>query len=227
MAETDGIRSCAACARPVQQGVGRGRPRRFCIECRPPAPKIDRPSQKRTEHKPCAQCGAVFHAHLLVRYCTEACRLVARQAMQMEKDRRRRPDVPRQCRNPQCAATFTPAYGSRRRAYCTRECRRAVHNQGTAGNCHKRRARERGLPFEDIDKVKVFERDGWRCQLCGCHTPQHLQGKRHPQAPQLDHIVPMARRGGHTWSNVQCACMRCNLRKGARPAEQPGLPLAA
>jgi 5-methylcytosine-specific restriction endonuclease McrA len=32
----------------------------------------------------------------------------------------------------------------------------------------------------------------------------------------LDHIVPLAKGGTHTWNNVQCTCRRCNAGKAAK-----------
>lgn len=86
----------------------------------------------------------------------------------------------------------------------------------------KRRAVERGSDAENIDPIAVFARDGWACRLCGVKTPKHLRGSYSPQAPELDHVVPLAAGGRHTWGNVQCACRRCNGLKGASV-----LPMAA
>jgi 5-methylcytosine-specific restriction endonuclease McrA len=30
----------------------------------------------------------------------------------------------------------------------------------------------------------------------------------------MDHIVPVSKGGQHSWTNVVCACKRCNNRKG-------------
>ena len=36
----------------------------------------------------------------------------------------------------------------------------------------------------------------------------------------LDHVIPRSRGGGMNWTNVVCACIKCNVRKGGRtPAE--------
>lgn len=80
---------------------------------------------------------------------------------------------------------------------------------------------------EAIDPIAVFERDKWTCRLCGKRTPKSLRGKQIADAPELDHIIPLALGGGHTWSNVQCACRACNGEKGATIKGQLGLPLAA
>jgi 5-methylcytosine-specific restriction endonuclease McrA len=78
-----------------------------------------------------------------------------------------------------------------------------------------RKARERGARTEVVNPYTVFLRDGWRCQLCGCRTPGTLRGTYKPNAPELDHIVPLALGGDHTYANTQCACRQCNISKGA------------
>jgi 5-methylcytosine-specific restriction endonuclease McrA len=110
---------------------------------------------------------------------------------------------------------FVPAYGSLRRVYCTTECRDAAMRKVRSGSSHRRRAARHGCEYEPISKLQVFERDGWRCYLCGCATPRHLSGTTEPNAPELEHVVPLARGGSHTWGNVRCACRSCNRAKAA------------
>jgi 5-methylcytosine-specific restriction endonuclease McrA len=91
----------------------------------------------------------------------------------------------------------------------------------------RREARKRGVAYESVDPMKVFARDKWRCQLCGIKTPKSLRGTCEPNAPELDHIDPLAAGGSHTYANTQCACRRCNGAKGAKPLGQLNLPIAA
>lgn len=91
----------------------------------------------------------------------------------------------------------------------------------------RRRALERGISADRIDPIKVFERDRWRCHLCGCKTPRRLRGTYEANAPELDHVVPLAAGGAHTWGNVKCACRKCNGSKASRPLGQLGLDIAA
>lgn len=64
-----------------------------------------------------------------------------------------------------------------------------------------------------LNRRAVFIRDGHRCQYCG------------RQAENLDHVVPRAQGGAHTWDNVVAACRRCNTRKGGRTPDEAGLRL--
>lgn len=84
------------------------------------------------------------------------------------------------------------------------------------GTRHRHRARYFRVEYEPINRIAVFDRDGWKCQICGRPTPRSLIGTQKPRAPELDHRVPMSRGGGHIYANVQTACHACNAWKGAR-----------
>lgn len=83
------------------------------------------------------------------------------------------------------------------------------------GVAHERRARIRGNDIERFPHEDVFARDGYICQLCGGVIDKSLEYP-HPASRSIDHIVPIARGGAHTFVNVQAAHLRCNLAKGAR-----------
>lgn len=80
---------------------------------------------------------------------------------------------------------------------------------------HNRRARERDAWVEDVDPGVVFERDGWMCHLCGERIPQGLTYP-HPLYPTIDHLVPLAIGGEHSYANVAAAHNRCNAVKAHR-----------
>jgi hypothetical protein len=127
-----------------------------------------------------------------------------------------------------CSILFSKPYGMKaRRSYCSEECIKEAKRR--RGRIHKsaRRAKIRGSRVERVDPLKVFERDGWRCHICRCPTPKRLRGTYLDKAPELDHVMPLALGGSHTWGNVACACRACNQSKGARPLGQLGLELAA
>lgn len=71
-----------------------------------------------------------------------------------------------------------------------------------------RRARLKGATVEPIARRTVYERDGGICGIC-----------REPVAfgaMTLDHVIPLAAGGPHTYTNVQTAHGPCNSRKGVR-----------
>lgn len=62
--------------------------------------------------------------------------------------------------------------------------------------------RRKGLPASL--RTAVFERDAYRCQLCGTWTDL-----------TIDHIIPVARGGGDDLDNLQTLRRPCNSSKGA------------
>ncbi len=59
-------------------------------------------------------------------------------------------------------------------------------------------------------RLRVLERDGFRCVLCG-RSPATERGT----VLHLDHIVPFATGGSTTFENLRTLCDRCNLGRGA------------
>lgn len=51
----------------------------------------------------------------------------------------------------------------------------------------------------------IYNRDGYRCQICGRRT----------RDLEVDHIIPIAKGGKSTPKNLQTLCHRCNYRKGS------------
>ncbi len=73
---------------------------------------------------------------------------------------------------------------------------------------------ERVWKIPPVNRREVLRRDGHACQYCG--STKRLT---------LDHVIPRAQGGPHTWDNVVTACDRCNSRKGDRTPLQAGMPL--
>lgn len=84
----------------------------------------------------------------------------------------------------------------------------------------RRRMREREQRVETFDPFAIFDRDKWRCHICGCNTPKRLRGTFEPNAPELDHIIPLAAGGEHSRRNTACSCRRCNIAKADKPFGQ-------
>ena len=124
------------------------------------------------------------------------------------------PIVEAECR--WCGSSFDRRSLGASRYMCSQSCADAAAAKARRTGRKKRRALERGAKMgEAIDPLAVFDRDGWRCGVCGCKTQKTKRGTYHPKAPELDHIVALASGGAHTWGNVQCACRECNGKKGA------------
>jgi 5-methylcytosine-specific restriction endonuclease McrA len=71
-----------------------------------------------------------------------------------------------------------------------------------------RRARARAAFVEDVDPLVVLERDDGVCGICGEDVD--------PLAFHVDHVIPLASGGEHSYANTQVAHPRCNMAKGAR-----------
>ncbi len=113
--------------------------------------------------------------------------------------------------------------------YCSKGCERKVRNRarkkapsGKSGNYYIR-ARKYGCEYTTgITLTKLIRRDGLRCAICGkmCDWDDHSWSEHSgPTYPSVDHIVPLANGGGHTWDNVQIAHIICNSRKSNTTTE--------
>lgn len=68
-----------------------------------------------------------------------------------------------------------------------------------------------------LSRRNILARDEHRCQYCG-HTFS-------PGELSVDHVVPLSRGGRTCWSNVVCACRRCNRMKGGCTPQEVGMKL--
>ena len=90
-----------------------------------------------------------------------------------------------------------------------RETHREQYLATKLRNENIRRARKLGVEHEAIEPLVVLERDDGICGICGKDVD--------PMSFEMDHIIPLARGGSHTYANMQVAHMPCNRRKGAAP----------
>lgn len=102
---------------------------------------------------------------------------------------------PRNCLN--CKTLFVPPYGRGTSEYCSNECSTKRSRRMSRS---RRRALERTAANDNFDPHDVLDRDGWRCQFCGIKTPKKLRGTIEPNAPELDHIIPITKGGEHSGS---------------------------
>jgi HNH endonuclease len=95
----------------------------------------------------------------------------------------------------------------------------ARYRENAAKGAQIRRARKRGARVEPFRATGIYERDGWKCGICGERVSKRLVHP-HPRSASIDHIVPLSQGGEHSPANVQMAHLRCNLRKGDRHGGQ-------
>jgi len=161
----------------------------------------------------CKWCSARFDGR--GGYCGSKCRKAAACYKARLSAEAKHDKLPREC--VECGTEFVPEYADKRRQYCSQRCcARSARRTAKA----MRRAREASSRVERVVAKKVFDRDGWRCRLCGVKTPRNLKGTTKPNAPELDHIVPLSAGGEHSYRNTQCLCRLCNHSKAAGPGGQ-------
>lgn len=161
----------------------------------------------------CRRCGVEFRRTAKgqpTKYCSVACRDVAPRC---------RPQAA-QCVT--CGTSYFPRYTAA--GYCSMACRRyperrvwPTTEEKQRAKDYRRRCRKRGAGYERFTRREIFERDGWRCGICGVLTDRSPSAHRNHR-PSLDHIVPLARGGAHSRANTQCSHWICNSTKGARVA---------
>ena len=205
--------SCA-CGEPIAQPRTVGRKRKHCSDyCKDKAAnRVLRRAGVR--EFVCAGCGKHFEAAIESTYCGSKCRAAASFVKQKELARAAHNKTVKPITCLGCEALFSPLYG-----YFTRATRCSVCVEATAATAAsaRRRARLRSAAVEVVDRLVVFARDKWRCALCGVRT---IERPYMPNSAELDHIVPLALGGEHSYANTQCACRRCNGAKGAKAKGQ-------
>jgi hypothetical protein len=68
-----------------------------------------------------------------------------------------------------------------------------------------------------LTRKNIWLRDGCKCQYCS--------EKVTLRDMTLDHVLPRAKGGKNSWSNLCTCCGRCNIRKGDRTPQQANMHL--
>jgi hypothetical protein len=153
----------------------------------------------------CQYCGSNFQGFRVgIKYCSPEC------ASRANIERTRAEEVSTKavlCTCIQCGAAFTShAVGRRARTkFCSAKCSALWWTD------FRRRARRAGRA-EPYARRDVFERDEWRCKICGESIDKSLRFPD-PYCATVDHVMPIAKGGPDCLSNVQAAHLRCNSRK--------------
>lgn len=107
------------------------------------------------------------------------------------------------------------------KAYCSAACSRkgssrlayARNPERFKRSAHRRRARLKEALVDDVDFRKVYERDKWICHICNNKVRKTPRFPRDPEMASPDHLIPLAMHGTHSYANVACSHLRCNLKK--------------
>jgi len=181
-----------------------------CAKAKKPKPK-----HSKVRFSGCAICkrSYVVHARRRKPYC-QTCETVKHYPEHILRQLAAGTYASRSC--VVCGNKFSPVPGKSTTTVCGEQCtatsiRRSKNNRNKA-----RYAKKRGAStVHVVDYTRVFERDNWRCQICHIETPERLRGSIAGNAPEADHIVPLAAGGDHDMDNLQCLCRSCNGEKGA------------
>lgn len=110
-----------------------------------------------------------------------------------------------------CGNEFASARGSMR---CSDRCRKKYNNRKGG-----RRINPSIVDDSDITLESLFKRDKGICHICGsaCDYEDYtvdgdtfIAGNWYPS---IDHVVPIAKGGRHSWANVKLAHRICNSKK--------------
>lgn len=105
-----------------------------------------------------------------------------------------------------------------RRGCCSERCQKTFANRTKD---QQRRAKLRdALVDSDIQLMELYRRDGGVCYLCGgacdfsdCVTSTNGAFIAGNLYPSIDHVIPLAAGGKHSWDNVRLAHRICNTIK--------------
>lgn len=105
---------------------------------------------------------------------------------------------------------------SKRKSFCSEKCSNRMHDRN---NAHRLDGK---IIDADISLERLYDRDRGTCSLCGCKCDwddyeerdgNFVVGKTYPT---IDHVIPLAKGGKHSWENVKLACHSCNSKYGAK-----------
>lgn len=123
---------------------------------------------------------------------------------------------------------------------CSDECQREMARRNYASkmksdplfvlkvrsNEYKRKARKKNAFLEEVDRDYVMARDKWTCHLCKEKIPKNAAWPDRLFGT-LDHIIPLAKGGKHSYANIKAAHLTCNCSKNDKIIGQIGLEFAA
>lgn len=212
-------RVCEHCRKPyIRKRRNHGEGLKYCSQqCAGAAKKSRPPSFSVVHQSKCGVCGKEWIGRRKQAICSDGCRKEIRRtqsAVALFREAVQKRPTASACL--ECGVAFTPIKFVDS-PFCCPEHSKAYYRRIVKA---LRKARLLGSRYEDVDPIKVFERDGWRCRACGCDAPRRLRGSLDDNAPELDHVVPLAAGGEHTYDNTQCLCRLCNQLKSDMPMPQ-------
>lgn len=167
----------------------------------------------------CAVCSFPIYGFGMAyrKFCSRLCARIGRLAANRagrKRQAQRRLEWKRKNYNPEKER-------ERRKRYLASPAALERKRASDRARTRSRRAATKGVKaIETFDPLDVLARDDWTCQMCQKRLSERKRGSFDDDAPELDHIVPLAAGGDHSRRNTQCLCRKCNLQKGASPFGQ-------
>ena len=214
-----------------------GRPRKYCDGCRRVDTRRGRYVPRPPASGSCAECGESIGGSPLQKYCSSRCKWMARKRSDgipctacgeptgwtrrsgktdvTHKACSRQPcgTIAAYKRGCRCAAC-RDANATAMREYAESRKRRdgvSLYSQ------NRRSDGAHGHFIPRAERLGIYERDGWVCQLCG-HPVDPTLHFNDRMAATLDHVEPqsMALIPDHSPSNLRLAHRACNSRRNNR-----------
>lgn len=113
--------------------------------------------------------------------------------------------------------------------YCSDECKSTMNKekQKVRKRLREVKAKKNGKIEWNISLEKLIQRDEGICKICGRQVDTEdyyytdegyfIAGDNYPS---IDHVIPLAKGGTHTWNNIQLAHRNCNSIKSDNIIEQ-------
>lgn len=236
-------RVCETCGKDFIMHTPSGKARRgevkegrFCSrKCRWGEKRIKKETQKKTVV--CKVCGSLFERIRTEIYCSDDCRKKkARNDYYVKRteylsqaksryvhhlrDKRMGDRVNKAIECKWCGMSFIPKYNDRRRAYCSPTCQKRSEriSKRLRNDTLRRREVVEERPVERFKAIEIYERDGWRCGICGKKVDKKLKAPNY-KSPSIDHIVPISKGGLHERKNVRLAHWICNSKRGDKTTD--------
>lgn len=198
-------RECERCGKPFKTYKSK-----YCSnECR----KLPEDMKKNLEpkvsiSKSCPMCNQGFiTTKTNKRYCSDSCSYQYR-LNKMETERKNNAiQFNKRCK--ECGKHYSTTKNNSQ--YCSQECGKRYMNRRKETIRRKRIARNGKVDW-DISIERLLKRDGHVCYLCGEHVDTKVDTNLGTY-PSIDHVIPVAKGGTHTWDNVKIAHRQCNSLK--------------
>lgn len=185
-------------------------------------------SSETSGHGTCSECGKT------VQVTRTSAPPERRRCRECQQARPRTGQLPaRTCEL--CRESYVPRYppkAGRQQRFCSKSCKRAWENgarppyskrivTGMARKTELRRIRiqRRRETWDGVTDAEIFERDRWRCGICGQRIGKSLKYP-HPRSKSVDHVVPLVAGGDDTAANKRASHLDCNRRRGHRGGDE-------